>query len=88
MKIHFIGATAKSRLNVVIVGIMTSANVVTYSIAPTPTAMPPRHPITNMTIAIIPKRLNSDSAKNVEFVCAFIPLNLYSKVPPNALAEK
>lgn len=64
-KICFIGATARRRLSVAMVGIITTVKARVLCIAPMPTAVPPRHPTTVMMMHIIPKRLNSDSLKKL-----------------------
>lgn len=56
---YFIGATAKSRLSVVIVGMTTRDKLITFSIAPSPTAKPPATPTINKIAEISPKRWNS-----------------------------
>ena len=50
--IHFIEATARSKLRVVIVGIITNDKVKTLSTALYPTVMPPKHPTIKMMIQI------------------------------------
>jgi hypothetical protein len=57
--IHFIGETESNKLNVIMVGIKIRVSENTLSIAPKPTAIPPRQPIIKIIKLIIPKRLNS-----------------------------
>lgn len=52
--IQRIGATAKSRLSVSIVGTTIEINANVEPIAPKPTVMPPKQPTINMTIEIQP----------------------------------
>ncbi len=57
--IHFIGETESNKLNVNMVGININERDKILSIAPKPTAIPPKHPMIKMTKLIKPKRLNS-----------------------------
>ncbi len=57
--IHFIGETESNKLNVNIVGININESARILSIAPKPTAIPPKQPITKMTKLIKPNLLNS-----------------------------
>ena len=54
------GETESNKLSVSIVGIKMMDNERILSIAPKPTAIPPRQPITKITRLIMPKRLNSE----------------------------
>ncbi len=58
--IHFIGETESNKLKVNIVGININERDKMLSIAPNPTAIPPKQPITKMTKLIKPNLLNSD----------------------------
>ncbi len=53
------GETESNRLNVIIVGIKIKVKESILSIAPKPTAIPPKQPIINIIKLIKPKRLNS-----------------------------
>ena len=55
------GATARSKLRVIIVGITTAISVNVFSIAPNPMVIPPKHPTINKIAAMNPNRLNSIS---------------------------
>ena len=68
MAIHRMGATARSKLKVNMVGttIAISANVL--PMAPMPTVRPPKHPTTNKIMAIHPNRLNSISLINLSII--------------------
>jgi hypothetical protein len=67
--IHFIGATASSKLKVAIVGTITKIKVEMYLIAPKPTATPPKQPTIRMIKLINPNRLNSDSVTIFASIC-------------------
>ena len=69
---YFIGATPSKRESVNIVNNTTRDNAHNCSIAPKPTAIPPKHPINNIMIEIIPNLLNSKSEKT-ESVCIDVP---------------
>ena len=58
--IHFIGETESNKLNVNIVGININESDKILSIAPRPTAIPPKHPMIKITKLIKPNLLNSD----------------------------
>jgi hypothetical protein len=53
------GETANKKLNVIIVGIITTTRASVLSIAPKPTVIPPKQPTKVKISAIKPKRLNS-----------------------------
>ncbi len=77
--IHLIGATARSKLKVIIVGMIIIEVAKVLPKAPIPTAIPPKQPTIVRITQINPKRLNSESLNNFSNLllctCAFASIS-------------